>query len=454
MSDQKKVLVVGIARSGIPAVKALKDLGYSVILNDLKPASAFEHILPSLKDCYDDVIFGKHPTEMKDYDLVLVSPGVPLDLPFLEEAKRLNIEIMGELELGFQLAQGTFYGITGTNGKTTTTALTGQMFMAAGMDTRIAGNIGDSVVGQIAGSTSDTHWITEISSFQLETIHKFHPKISAILNVTPDHLNRHKTMGNYIGMKRRIFENEVAGDIVILNADNAETDALSANVSKAQVVRFSRLKRIEGGVYVDHRSGQIVIEDFTNGQKVPVIETGKIFIPGSHNLENALAATAIAYYAGIEPEVIAATLSAFKGVEHRIEFVDEIDGVVFYNDSKGTNPDASIKAVEAMTRPTILIAGGMDKGSEFDSLIESFAGHVVKMIVLGETAPLLKKTAERLGFDEIIRVADMNEAVVKAKSLAKNGWAVLLSPACASWDMYENFEKRGAHFKRCVEELR
>lgn len=454
MRDQKKALVVGLARSGIPAVKALKRIGYDVVLNDLKPASDFASILPTLEGDYVNVIFGKHPDMTENYDLILVSPGVPLDLPFLISAKAQGIEIIGELELGYRLSKGTFYGITGTNGKTTTTALVGQIFKDAGLDTIVAGNIGESVVGRVLDSTPKTHWITEISSFQLETIHKFHPKISAILNVTPDHLNRHKTMEIYTDMKCRLFENSGKDDLVILNADNPETDALSARVKLTPVVKFSRLKRVEGGVYVDSHSGCIIVEDFKTNQRVSVIETQKIFIPGNHNLENALAATAIAYYAGISPQIIATALNTFRGVEHRIEFVDEIEGIIFYNDSKGTNPDASVKAVEAMTRPTVLIAGGMDKGSEFDALIRSFGHHVHHMIVLGETAPILIQTAKKHGFETISQVKTMEEAVLQAKAVAKNGWAVLLSPACASWDMYENFEKRGEHFKRCVEELR
>lgn len=458
MTGEKRALVVGLAKSGIPAVKALNQIGYAVDLNDLKTAEAFENIMPTLAGCYRNTLFGSHPEieKITSYDLILVSPGVPMDLPFITAAKSAGIEIIGELELGFRLAEGKFFAITGTNGKTTTTALTGEIFKAAGRHTIVAGNIGQSVVELAPNSTNETCWITEVSSFQLETIHAFHPSVSALLNVTPDHLNRHKTMENYIDAKCRIFENAKTEDVILLNADNPETLALTERAAKtgARVVLFSRKEEVEDGVYCDPASGDLILADAKRGLREKVVHHSEIFIPGSHNLENALAAAGIAYFAGIQSEVIAAVLKSFQGVEHRIEFVREVNTVYYYNDSKGTNPDASIKAVEAMTRPTVLIAGGMDKGSTFDELIEAFGGRIVKLIVLGETAAFIEETAQKLGFHEVERVATMDEAVILAAACAPEGGAVLLSPACASWDMYENFEKRGEHFKRCVNELR
>ncbi|MDK9709658.1 UDP-N-acetylmuramoyl-L-alanine--D-glutamate ligase [Acidaminobacter sp.] len=458
MTEEKRALVVGLAKSGIPAVKALNQSGYAVDLNDLKTSEAFENILPTLAGCYRDTLFGRHPEieKISCYDLILVSPGVPMDLPFIAAAKSAGIEIIGELELGFRLAKGKFFAITGTNGKTTTTALTGEIFKAAGRHAIVAGNIGQSVVELASISTDETNWITEVSSFQLETVQAFHPSISAILNVTPDHLNRHKTMENYTDAKCRIFENAGADDVVLLNADNPETFALMERAAKtgARVTLFSRKAEVEDGVYCDPASGEIILADAKQGLKERLMDHREIFIPGSHNLENALAAAGIAYFAGIKPEVIASVLKSFQGVEHRIEFVREINSVYYYNDSKGTNPDASIKAVEAMTRPTVLIAGGMDKGSTFDELIEAFGGRIIKLIVLGETAAFIEETAQRLGFDNVARAATMDEAVVLAAACVPEGGAVLLSPACASWDMYENFERRGEHFKRCVNELR
>lgn len=456
MTERKKALVVGLAKSGLPAVKALFEQGYDVVLNDLKPAEAFEAILPGLEGQYVDVIFGRHPEGIASYALILVSPGVPMDLPFIVAAKAAGVEVIGELELGYRMAKGIFVAITGTNGKTTTTALTGEIFKAASRPALVAGNIGTSVVDCAADSGDDTVWVTEVSSFQLESIQYFHPKIAAILNITPDHLNRHKTMENYTDAKCRIFENSGSQDVIVLNADNPETFALRnrASATGARVTLFSRLGEVQDGAYCDPQSGTLWISDFKKDLKFPLLKASEIFIPGSHNLENALAASAMAYFGGVAPEVIANALKTFQGVEHRIEFVDDIRGVFYYNDSKGTNPDASIKAVEAMTRPTVLIAGGMDKGSEFDGLIEAFGGRVIQMIVLGETAPLLEATAHRLGFDAVSKVRTMEEAVAAAAAAAAEGGAVLLSPACASWDMYENFEKRGEHFKRCVRELR
>lgn len=458
MTEVKRALVVGLAMSGIPAVKALNQLGYAVDLNDLKTSEAFENILPTLAGCYRDTLFGRHPEieKISGYDLILVSPGVPMDLPFIAAAKSAGVEIIGELELGFRLSKGKFFAITGTNGKTTTTALTGEIFKAAGRHAIVAGNIGQSVVELASISTGDTNWITEVSSFQLETVQAFHPSISAILNVTPDHLNRHKTMENYTDAKCRIFKNADADDVVLLNADNPETFALMERAAKtgARVALFSRKAEVEDGVYCDPASGELILVDARRGLRDRLMNHREIFIPGSHNLENALAAAGIAYFAGIQPEVIASSLKSFQGVEHRIEFVREINSVYYYNDSKGTNPDAAIKAVEAMTRPTVLIAGGMDKGSTFDELIEAFGGRIIKLIVLGETAALIEETAQKLGFNNVARVATMDEAVVLAAACVPEGGAVLLSPACASWDMYENFERRGEHFKRCVNELR
>lgn len=456
MTEIKRALVVGLAKSGIPAVKALNHMGYVVDLNDLKPEEAFAELLPTLNGSYNEALFGQHPAEVSAYHLILVSPGVPMDLPFIKAAEEAGVEIIGELELGYRLAKGQFFAITGTNGKTTTTALTGEIFKAAGRHTLVAGNIGQSVVDAAPDSAEETCWITEVSSFQLESVKRFHPKISAILNVTPDHLNRHKTMENYINAKCRIFENATEGDIVILNGDNAESLALKARAEKtgARTIVFSRNFEVEDGLYCDPSTGALIVKDARNGVREVIAHQSEIFIPGSHNLENALAASAIAYFAGISTAVIQSVLKAFQGVEHRIEYVGTFNDVMYYNDSKGTNPDASIKAVEAMTRPTVLIAGGMDKGSTFDGLIQAFGKRIVKLIVLGETAPLIEATASRCGYNAVESVKTMEEAVKRAAASAPAGGAVLLSPACASWDMYENFEKRGEHFKRCVRELR
>ncbi len=451
MFNEKKVLIVGLAKSGIPAVSALKKLGAYVILHDSKEAHCFEDILKKLEGQYDETCFGRIYDKVSALDYMILSPGVPTDLAFITEAKRSGVEVIGELELGYRLAKGRFFGITGTNGKTTTTALTGEIFKAAGLKTHVVGNIGVPVVDRAFDSDEQTCFVTEVSSFQLESVRHFKCEIAAILNVTPDHLNRHKTMANYIDAKCRIFENQSQGDLKILNADNPETLALAERYKEGHVVLFSRVQPIQNGVYVE--DGWIIVHDFRTQEKVKVMAVSDIFVPGAHNLENVLAAVAIAYYAGVKVETIAQTIADFKGIEHRVEFVKVHRGVTYFNDSKGTNPDSSIKAVEAMKQKTYLIAGGMDKGSTFDELISSFKDTVVHMVVYGETAQLLLETAKKHGFTAVTTVTTLDEAVAICAQLAKENETVLLSPACASWDMYPSFEVRGDHFKSLVNAL-
>ncbi len=451
MFSGQRVLVVGLAKSGIPAVKALKSQGAYVILHDAKPIEQFTELLEQLAGLYDETSIGHLPENTGTLDCIVLSPGVPTDLPFTQEARNAGVRIIGELELGYLLAKGHFYGITGTNGKTTTTALTGEIFKAGKKETYVVGNIGLPVVQVAAESSEDACFITEVSSFQLETIEQFKCDIAAILNLTPDHLNRHKTMENYIDAKCRIFENNDANSILILNYDNPLTREISKREFKGQVIGFSRLEKLDKGVYVD--AGKIVVHDFRIDQVVTIMNVEDIFIPGSHNLENVLAAVAISYYAGISTEIIAQSIKAFKGIEHRVEFVKILNGVTYFNDSKGTNPDSSIKAVEAMKQPTYLIAGGMDKGSTFDELIDVFGTTVKHMVVFGETADLLMKTAHAHNFLAVTRVNNLEEAVNLCYQMAKSGETVLLSPACASWDMYPSFEVRGDHFKACVNAL-
>lgn len=450
MFSNQHVLVVGLAKSGIPAVRALKREGAYVILHDAKEESHFTDLLTNLNGFYDETCLGTKP-DVSKLDCMVLSPGVPTDLEFINEARNAGVRIIGELELGYLLAKGHFYGITGTNGKTTTTALTGEIFKAGSKKTHVVGNIGVPVVEMAPLSDAETCFITEISSFQLESIQQFKCEIAAILNLTPDHLNRHKTMENYIDAKCRIFENHDENGLIILNYDNIPTRALEYRSHQGRILFFSRLEEPENGVYV--KNEEIVVNDYRTGEIVPIMKVADIFIPGPHNLENVLAAVAISYYGGISPEVIATTIEAFKGIEHRVEFVKTLNGVTFFNDSKGTNPDSSIKAVEAMKQPTYLIAGGMDKGSTFDELILSFGNTVKHMVVFGETAKLLMDTAKKHGFEQVSRVSNLEEAVKLCYEMASEGETVLLSPACASWDMYPSFEVRGDHFKSCVATL-
>jgi len=449
--EGKKVLVVGLARSGQSAVKALGSRGARVWINDMKSENDLTEILEPIKNIYEGLMLGQAPTNIESFDMMVLSPGVPLDKPFVQVAKSAGVEVIGELELAYRMTNAEFIGITGTNGKTTTTALTGEMFKLAKKDHYVVGNIGIPVIGCVDEASEKTTMVTEISSFQLETINKFTTKVSSVLNLTPDHLNRHKTMENYIDAKCRIFENHEVADILILNYDNEPTRELSSR-TKGRVVYFSRVEELSSGIFV--LDNNIVIKDTPESKPINVIPVQDVFIPGNHNVENALAAVGMAYYSGIEIVHIAEALKTFTGVAHRIEWLGEIGDVVFYNDSKGTNPDASVVAVKAMDRPTILIAGGMDKGSEFDEFIAEFGNTIKHLVVFGETATIIKKTATKHGYTAVSVVSNLEEAVNTAYELTKPGDAVLLSPACASWDMYPSFEHRGDHFRTCFENLR
>jgi UDP-N-acetylmuramoylalanine--D-glutamate ligase len=447
--EDKNVLVVGLGRSGIPTVETLLSLGAKVTVNDMKSKDALKDILKDLDVDQIELILGEHPTNLSEFHIMVLSPGVPTDLPFIKKAKKMEILVIGELELAYRLCKGKFIAITGTNGKTTTTALTGEIFKRAQRETYVVGNIGVAAVSKALEASEEAIMITEVSSFQLESTIAFKPKISAILNITPDHLNRHKTMENYIKAKANVFKNQGKEDYVVLNVDNELASNLKQDV-KANVIPFSRKIALEKGVYV--ADGSIVVKNDEKEERICLV--GDLKIPGKHNLENALAAIAISYFAGIDPHVIGDALKNFMGVEHRIEFVDEVKGVRFINDSKGTNPNAAIKAIEAMKTPIVLLAGGMDKGSDFKEFIHAFNEKVKELILIGETAQKIKKTAEENGFYSCTIVENLEKAVKIAAEVSKTGDTVLLSPACASWDMYPSFEVRGNHFKECVKMLR
>lgn len=448
--EGKKILVVGMGKSGIAAAQALLKLGAVLSVYDAKEE---ERIDPQLiqyfqnKDttCY----FGGEEPVKDDFDLLVLSPGVPPELPFIERAKQQGAEVIGELEIAYRVGQGKYVAITGTNGKTTTTTLVGKIFKDAGRWTYVVGNVGVAVISKSMSAREEDWLVTETSSFQLQTIRDFKPVISALLNITPDHLDRHKTLENYAQAKARIFENQNANDYFIVNGDDEECMKQAKNCS-AKVIPFSRKKELSLGCFV--KADQIIIAN-EQGEEIPICGTNELKIPGSHNLENALAATAIAYFSGVPAAVIAESLKTFEGVEHRLEFCGEINGVRFVNDSKGTNPDASIKAIEATESKILLIAGGYDKNSNFDEFIDSFGNKVKYLLLLGKTAPKIKAAAEAKGFKNICLMKDMEECVREGFRLANPGDTVLLSPACASWDMYTCFEQRGDHFKNCVAEL-
>lgn len=446
----KTALVVGLARSGIAAARALNSLNAKVMVSDIKTYNQLCEAVKNLDNLDIDFYLGSTPDNLVEKaDLIVISPSVPIDSPFIRKAKGLGIEVVSEIELACRLCKAPIVAITGTNGKTTTVTLTGEMLNNYGMNAHILGNIGKPFIERAMELNTDDVAVVEVSSFQLEAVNTFHPYIAAILNITEDHLNRHKTMDNYIAMKARIFENSDSNDWVVLNADDPETAALGSRTN-ARVVYFSRKKILMRGAWVQNG---IITMDIGNGKEY-VCGTDDIFIPGEHNLENSLAASLMARIMGVDPGCIADTLKNFKGVEHRIEFVEVISDVKFYNDSKGTNPDASIKAIQAMKGPTVLIAGGMDKGSGFDELIESFDGKVTHMIVLGETADKLMRTAKEKGFDNVYRVNTVEESVKKAFGFAVPHSNVLFSPACASWDMFTDYEERGRVFKNAVKALK
>lgn len=447
--SRKRVLVIGIARSGISVAKILDQLGAYVIMNDLKEEKKLTDLINDVKPYVKEFILGNHVTNFDAIDLIVLSPGVPLDIEPIKKAKKEGIQIIGELELAYNLLEGEFIGITGTNGKTTTTALVGEIFDNAGLHNHVVGNIGLPVISKMFESYEETFLITEVSSFQLETIETFKPKIAAILNITPDHLNRHKSMEAYIDAKKKIFMNQKNHDYLVLNYDQEITKKIGEEDLEVNVIYFSLKNILKEGVYV--KDNEIIIKD--GNLELSVCKVEDILILGDHNIENALAATAIAYFAGISIEVIAKTLKSFKGVEHRIEYVRTINDVKFYNDSKGTNPEATIKAIQAMTGDTVLVAGGMDKGSNFDSLIESFGDKVTTLVVFGETKNIIEEAAKKNSQCEIFVVDTLNEAIMKSVDQSKPGDSILLSPACASWDMYESYEHRGQEFKSIVLEL-
>lgn len=447
----KNILIVGMGRSGIAAAQAMIGLGAKVSVQDSKNEKDVDAQLVSyLKNNNACCYFGTVPEDMGQFDMLILSPGVSPELDFVQEAEKKGAEITGELEIAYRTGHGKYIAITGTNGKTTTTTLTGEIFKAAKRKTYVVGNIGVAVISTAISADEDTWLVTETSSFQLETTKEFKPEVSAILNLTPDHLNRHHTMEGYGLAKAKIMANQDENQYCVMNYDDKASFELAKD-TRATVVPFSRLEKLDFGAFVDE--GRIVVKD-RDGKVYDICGTRELGIPGNHNVENVLAAVAISFFAGIKPEIIGDAVRAFKGVEHRIEYVDTINGVRFVNDSKGTNPDSSIKAVQAIEGNIILIAGGYDKGSDFQELIRAFDGKVKYMMLLGKTAEKIKSQAEEEGFTSCVMCSDMEECVSKAFELAESGDTVLLSPACASWDMYSCFEQRGEHFKNCVRLLK
>ena len=442
----KKVLVIGTGISGIAAATLLENVGAEVVLYDgnekVTKESVYEKLSPNTNIT---VSIGEYPS---DADLLVISPGVPIDNPIVCFYKEKGVPVWGEIELAYNFEKGKVVAITGTNGKTTTTTLVGEIMTNFCPKTYVVGNIGNPYTKEVLKTDADSYTVAEISSFQLETIHTFAPKVSAVLNITPDHLNRHKTMENYVAVKESICVNSGSNDVCVLNLDDEYLKNFKP--SNCMTVWFSRKEKPSVGAYMN---GDVIM--YTDGQKdYEIINVHDMQIIGTHNYENVMAAVAITFNMGVPVDTIISTIKAFKGVEHRIEYVDTINGVVYYNDSKGTNTDASIKAIEAMTRPTILIAGGYDKKTQFDDFIKAFGDKVKKMVLLGITKNQIAETAAKYGFNNYVFVDDLKEAVLECYRSAEDGDAVLLSPACASWDMFSGYEQRGKMFKEYVKMLR
>ncbi len=444
-----RILVVGLGRSGIAATKALIKLGVKVCVQDTKKEEDLDQgLLKLLKENGCEMYLeGTWPC-VNDIDMIVLSPGVSPELDFIVRANYTGVEIIGELELAYRLGRGNYIALTGTNGKTTTTTLVGEIFKKDGRKTQVVGNIGVAVISASFEATEDEWLVTECSSFQLETVKEFSPKVSAILNLTPDHLNRHHTMEAYGAAKAKIFANQNEEDFLVTNYDDKSCYNLSSDC-KAKVVPFSIREKLKFGSYVD--GDRLVVND---GEKITELcQIQDIKIIGEHNIQNVLAAGTIAFFSGIDPIVIKKGISEFWGVEHRIEFSGEHNGVKYYNDSKGTNTDAAITALKALKENIILIAGGDGKSQNFEPLAKELKGRVKGLILLGRDGKIIGEAARKEGFTEIYYCKDMDECVIKSEKLAVPGDFVLLSPACASWDMYNNYEERGNHFKKCVREL-
>ena len=446
----KKVLVFGAGKSGIGAADLLGAVGAIPVIYDGKADLDKESVIHKTSGKYELLVYaGELPEEVvASLDLVVLSPGVPTDLPMVERLRAQNVAIWGEIELAYYFGKGRLIAITGTNGKTTTTALTGEIMKNYFDDVRVVGNIGIPYTSEAASMTENTVTVAEISSFQLETTHEFKPEISAILNITPDHLNRHYTFENYANCKLDITKNQPKEDYAVMNYDDPETVKRIDKVP-ATVILFSHKKELESGVIV--KDGAVVIRE--NGKETYVMPLSEFQLLGDHNIENLLAAVAISYYMGADIATIRKVCGAFKGVAHRIEYVRTLNDVNYYNDSKGTNPDAAIKAIQSMVRPTYLIGGGYDKKSTYDEWIESFDGKVKCLLLIGQTAQDIADCARKHGFENIEMMDDLKQVVEYCHTHAQPGDAVLLSPACASWGMFDNYEQRGDMFKEYVNAL-
>jgi UDP-N-acetylmuramoylalanine--D-glutamate ligase len=443
----KRVLVVGLGRSGIASALFLQSRGARVTVSDAKSEDQLREQIPTLLDAGIAVETGAHGERtFRNQDLIIVSPGVPVDAEPLVQARALGQPVIGEIELAFQFLNGPIVAITGSNGKTTTTTLVGEIIAACGFNTLVGGNIGTAAISLTEKATPETAIVLEVSSFQLETIRSFRPKVAVVLNVTPDHLDRHHTFKAYVDAKARIFENQQADDFAVLNADDPTCVEL-AERTRAQVFWFSREHEVESGSFV--RDGQIVFRG--NGLAQTVLAVPEIPLKGSHNLENVLAAVCAGALMGCAPEKIRNAIVNFKAVEHRLEYVATIGGVEYYNDSKATNVDATMKALQSFPAKIHLILGGKDKGSDYTMLNDLLRERVKSVYTIGAAAEKIQSHIK--GTTQIVSSGTIEAAVKQASSIAQPGDVVLLAPACASFDQFQNYEHRGRVFKELVGQL-
>ncbi len=451
----KKFLVIGAARTGIAAVEYLAGHGAEkVILSDNKAEEAcLDKAAREALQCYDNVLFafGRAPLEREvlTSDMLILSPSVKPSVPAVQLAKQNNIKVMTEIEFAFLFAKAPVIAITGTNGKTTTTSLTGEIFKAAGIETRVAGNIGYPFIACVDELDEQGAFVLEISSYQLELCTLLRPKVATITNITPDHIDRHGTFEEYTNVKYKVAGNQHESDTLVLNDDDELTRQAKKH-TKAKCVYFSTEHKVHNGGYYNKEDGNLYI--VRDGKEVLLLNRREMKMPGMHNVANALCAAVCAYAFHIAPSVIGDTIRNFKGVEHRIEYVATIDGVDYINDSKGTNTDATSMALKAMEKPVVLLLGGYDKDSQFDDLIEYIKEKTSHIIVLGATKEKIVAMLDKYGYASYTVVERFDDAIAAAKKVARPGEVVLLSPACASWDMFSSFEERGDLFKKIVNE--
>lgn len=445
----KHILVLGAGASGIGASWVLAQVGAHVVLNDYKPVTLPTAEEERLVSAGVEIITGRQDESLLDgVDRIVISPGISLDIPIVKAAQARGIDVVSEVELAYEVSKSPIVAVTGTNGKTTTTTLLTKVLEGSGKPVRVGGNIGDSLSEVAYSMPTGGFLVAELSSYQLETIKHFRPIGAIMLNITPDHLARHKTMENYIAAKERIFENQLKSDFLVLNIDDSVVADMEHR-APGHILQISQKQIVENGAYYANSQCYVV----ENGVATAVIGDEDIHIPGSHNIENILTVIALTYALGVPVVEIHRIISEFHGVEHRLERVKTIDGITFYNDSKATNVDSVVKALESFDKPVILLAGGHDKMTPLEEFMQLVKENTKAVIFMGEAADRFEEAAKESGVEPIYRAVSMRNAVEQGYKLAESGDIVLLSPACASYDWYSCFEERGDDFKACVQML-